>query len=65
MKTKYIKPVTEATSLKLEQTMITASPGISDDGYNPIDDPIDSRSVFIIDANPRGREGYSTNPWQY
>lgn len=64
MKTKYIKPVTEATSLKLEQTMITASPGISDDGYNPID-PIDSRSVFIIDANPRGREGYSTNPWQY
>ncbi len=64
MKTKYIKPVTEATSLKLEQTMITASPGISDDGYNP-SDPIDSRSVFIIDANPRGREGYTDSPWQY
>ena len=64
MKTKYIKPVTEATSLKLEQTMITASPGVTDDGYKT-DDPIDSRSVFIIDANPRGREGYSANPWQY
>lgn len=64
MKTKYIKPVTEATSLKLEQTMITASPGVTDDGYKP-GDPIDSRSVFIIDANPRGREGYSDNPWQY
>ncbi|MDY6437534.1 MAG: hypothetical protein SPK85_00265 [Prevotella sp.] len=44
--------------------MITASPGVTDDGYNP-GDPIDSRSVFIIDANPRGREGYTDSPWQY
>lgn len=32
---RYIRPVTEQITIPVEQLMITASPGISEGGYDP------------------------------
>jgi len=64
-KKKYIKPETETIRVSLDGLMITASPGVSNEEFDPDNDEIGAKKgSFFFDEEDEGWVKPGFNAWE-
>ena len=61
-KKKYVKPSTEDYRLLPESLMINASPGVSNDKFDPANDEVGAKENWITDEPEGGTKRF--NAWE-